>query len=189
MHDTLHATDVAHVAAQAPPAHDRLSWRPRWILEKREGDWTSEQIDAGAAPAPYETLEVEGNLVLTAGIDELWQLVLGLGGTDFSQPNAYIYVGDNSTNTPDDATRTDLAGATKSESACDVGFPTASAGAATWKATFGSAAANHAWKEVGVKNGAGAPAGAVVLLNRKLQDFGVKAPGATWTMTLIIQLA
>lgn len=197
MHDTLTATELAHVAAQAPPCQEFLGfWNPKWILEKREGDWTPAEIAAGLAPVPYETLEVEGNLVLTPGITELLKRLIGSGGTAFSQANAYIYVGTNGQNLPDDASRTDLAGNSaaagdgKSEAQCDVGYPTVAGNQVTWKATFGAAAGNHAWKEVGVKNGAGVPDGAtVVLLNRKLQDFGVKANGATWTMTLVVQLA
>jgi hypothetical protein len=193
MHELARATDMAHVDAIAPPALEMLlsgrNWMPKWILEKREGNWSAADIEAGLAPAPYETVEVEGNLLLTAGITELWKRLTGIGGTAFSQVNSYVYVGDNSTNTADDAGRTDLAGASKSEAQCDAGYPTVSTNRVTWKATFDGTAGNHAWKEVGVKNGAGAPSGAVILLNRKLQDFGVKASGATWTMTLQIDLA
>lgn len=40
--------------------HEPAQWRVQWKLEKREGDWNGEQIDAGLAPDPYEVIEREG---------------------------------------------------------------------------------------------------------------------------------
>jgi len=47
----------------APPSGD--AWMPQWTIERREGDWTAEQIESGLAPEPYEVTTHSG-IVLDA---------------------------------------------------------------------------------------------------------------------------
>src|SRR5690348_6867772 len=62
--DLARASDMARVGAAL--AHgDAVRWRYHLRLEKRWGDWTLDDIRAGRAPAPYEVIEREKNLLMT----------------------------------------------------------------------------------------------------------------------------
>jgi hypothetical protein len=193
MSDTALASDGCRVEKYEPGegAFEFLgkTWEVTWTLEKREGDWSPEQIAAGLAPAPYEMLVVPDNGLLNNGIDNL--LMRLIGGPGRRLPGLRLRlrrdrVG-NST-TAFSASQTDLQG-TQAESTMDAGYPTVASQVVTWKATFGSSAANFAWEEVGVKNQTGAVSATRRLLNRKVQSFGTKVSGATWTMTLAITVS
>jgi len=155
---------------------DVCRWRARTILRK---------FRAGEA-APYEVLTGEGNLALREGIQELFKLLVGDAATAFSNANARIGVGNSSTAAAD--TQTDLLGANKTYKAMDDTYPQVGAPAdkkVAFKATFGSADANHAWNEWVVDNGSGAGK----TLNRKVQAFGTKQSGTSWELTVEISLA
>lgn len=181
----------------APPPHDRAEWKAKWQVDKYEGDWTAEQIDAGLAPAPYEVCIKEDNLLLYGGVSCLWQCLVGNGTgtagqtlTFFNNGNAYLGVGDSTT--AEAATQTDLQAATnKLRVAMDATYPqhtdatTSGAATITFRSTFGSAQANYAWQEAGVFNGSSGGR----MLNRKVSSLGTKASGATWVFTLTITIA
>ena len=179
------------------PAHDAIRWRAQWKVEKRFGDWTPEQIDAGLAPAPYETIEREGNLLMYGGTSCLWECLIGNGTatggqtlTYFNNGNAYIGVGDS--NTAAAATQTDLQAATnKLRKAMDTSYPTHTDGTASgnasivYRSTFGSSDANFAWAEWGLFNGSSGGR----MLNRKVESNGTKSSGSTWTFTITLSIA
>lgn len=131
---------------------------------------------------PFEVIESEPNLLLTAGAQLLWQLVTGAGGTALAAANAYCCVGDG-TAAPA-AGQTDLAGANKLRKLVN-GAPTRTGAQAQFVATFAAAEGNFTWAEAGIANAA---AGGV-LLNRFLQAFGVKTNAAQWTLTITCALA
>lgn len=171
-------------------AREPVTWLARWRVEKRDGDWTPEQIAAGVAPEPYEVLERAGNLLVYGGGSILFGLLIGEALTNFANANAYIGVGDSTTAAA--ATQTDLQAATnKLRKAMDATYPqhTDGTGAATnaqvvFKATFGSAEANFAWQEWGVFN---ASTGGR-MLNRKVENLGTKTTG-TWSLTCTLSLS
>jgi hypothetical protein len=126
-------------------------------------------------------------MLVTGGINlMLLHLIGDTNLTAYTSGSAVIKVGNSTTAAA--SGDTDILGGSNAESAMDSGFPTVSITTATWKATFGSAAANFAWEEVAVKNAAGAVSQAVRILNRKVQSFGTKASGSTWTMTLTLTI-
>lgn len=127
---------------------------------------------------PYEVIEREGNILVTVGIDILLDLLIGAGGTVFSNANAHLGVGDSSTAAA--VGQTDLQAATnKLRKAMNGGYPAVSAPTIDFQSTFGSSEANFSWNEVGTFNAAAAG----IMLNRKVQSLGTKTSGATWTLT------
>lgn len=177
--------------------HGAAQWRVHTKVEKRLGDWTDADIDAGKAPEPYEVLEHEGNLLMYGGASNLWQCLIGNGTgtaaqtlTFFNNGNAHIGVGDSTTAAA--ATQTDLqAASNKLRKAMDATYPThtdgTTSGAATitFRATFGSSDANFAWQEWAVFNGSSGGR----MLNRKVESWGTKVAGSSWTFTVTITLA
>ena len=196
MRETSYGHEAAAVRADAP-AHDVLRWRAQWTIEKYEGDWTPGQLLNGEAPAPYEAIEREGNLLMYGGVSCLWQCLIGNGTgtaaqtlTYFNNGNAHIGVGDS--NTAAAATQTDLqAASNKLRKAMDSTYPqhtdATSSGAASivFKSTFGSSDANFAWQEWGIFNGSSGGR----MLNRKVESLGTKASGTTWALTLTLSIA
>lgn len=180
-------------------AHDEARWHARIKIEKREGDWTGDEIDAGLAPAPYAIVEKFGNLLTYGGASCQWETLIGNGTatagqalTYFSNANAAIGVGDS--NTAAAATQTDLQAATnKTRVGMDATYPqhtdatTSGAASVTFRATFGTGAGNYAWAEWGVFNSPTAATGR--MLNRKVESNGTKVSGTTWTFTITLSLS
>lgn len=182
MEDKARMTESAAVVADIP-AHEPIQWRCRITLDKRHGDWTGEDIDAGRAPEPYEHIERDGNLLMTAGATILWNLLIGAGGTVFSNANAYLGVGDSTTAAS--AGQTDLQAATnKLRKAMDATYPQVSTNTCVFRSSFGSSDANWAWAEWATFNASSSG----TMLNRKVEALGTKSTG-TWTLTVTLSLA
>ena len=158
------------------------NWHVRYQCEK----WTRAS-DFHAGKRPNAVVTRQENLLLNGGINQMLQLLTGTGGTAYSSANARIKVGNSTTAAAN--TQTDLQGGSVAEATMDSTFPQVTAQTATWKSTFGSGVANHAWEEVTVLNGASPVSGSVVALNRKVATFGVKASGSVWTMTVTVSIS
>lgn len=125
------------------------------------------------------------NLALNEGLQELIQLLIGAGGTAFSNANSYIGVGDSATAAA--ATDTGLIATTNElYKVMDATYPTTTGQTVSWRATFGSGDANFAWNEYTVANG---NSDAAKNLNRKVESKGTKASGETWTLQIDITLS
>lgn len=154
---------------------ESFSYKTSWLLRKYADD------AAFAAEQPYEETEIPGNILLNAGITALLNLLIGAGGTAFNNANARIGVGDSSA--AEAAGQTDLQAATnKTYVAMAATYPQVSAQTVTFRAVFGSAAANYAWAEFVVDNG-------TTKINRKVSSQGTKASGQTWTLDVSITLS
>lgn len=175
--------------------HEPQKWCVAIRVDKYEGDWTPEQIDAGEAGDPYEIVEREGNLLLIGGASVLWETLIGNGTgtggnalTYFNNANARIGVGDSSTAAAD--TQTALQAATnKLSKAMDATYPqhtdttgTAGSKSITFRSTFATTDANYSWQEWVIDNGTRA-------LNRKVESLGTKTSAATWVFSVTISLA
>lgn len=127
--------------------------------------------------------EVTANVALNEGLEELIDLICGLGSpTKWDNANARLGVGDS--NTAAEATQTGLqAAANKTFRAMDATWPQRTNQMVEWRATFGSSEANHSWQEYTVVNAA---TDAGKNLNRKVADKGTKVSGETWTLSLQI---
>lgn len=164
-----------------PETKDMGKWNVKWQVEKYRGNLPTDKDRE--LFTPYEVIRGEGNLLLNAGIDELWDLLTGVGGTAFSNANARIGVGNS--NTAAVATQTALIGGSTELKGMEATYPLSASQAVTFRASFGSSEGNFAWQEWVVDNGSGA----AVCLNRKVTSLGTKASGTTWVFTVTITLS
>lgn len=155
---------------------ESLSYKTRWTIEK----YADDAAFAERSPMGPPTV-IEDNLLLNAGITLLLQLLIGAGGTVFSNANARLGVGDSSAS--EAASQTGLQASTnKTYQACAATFPSVSGQTLTAQAVFGSGSANYAWAEFALDNG-------TTSLNRKVSAQGTKTTGQTWTLTMTITLS
>lgn len=174
--------DAAMVGAMNGVA-DAGRWRADWRLDKYDGEVTPEQIDAGLVE-PVESLDLPGNILVTAGITLLLNLLIGAGGTVYSNANAHLGVGDSTTAAA--IGQTDLQASTnKLRKAMDATYPSVSTNVLTARATFGTSDANFAWEEVALFNASSSG----TMLNRKVGALGTKTSAATWVLTLTITIS
>jgi hypothetical protein len=169
------AIGLDYATALAPvSAGDKGRMKVRWIIEKYLGDFKDAK-DIPKDLKPFEVVEFEHNLLVNVGINQMWTLIAGTGGTEYDNTHAYIGVGDSATAAQ--ATDTGLNGTNKTFKAMDTSYPTyGSSQYATWRSTFGSGDANYAWNEICVANGNNPPTTGV-MLNHKVQSMGTKASG------------
>jgi hypothetical protein len=166
---------------------DTAQWKCRYKLEKREGDINAcksleERLAFLEDTSPYEVIEREGNCLLNAGIDEMWDLIVGDSSSYFDNASAQLGVGDD--DTAADPSQTDLQAATnKTYKGMEDGYPTSTLQKATFKASFGASEANYSWNEWVVKHGSSGKC-----LNRKVDALGTKSSG-TWTLEVSITLS
>ncbi|HEY6330717.1 MAG TPA: hypothetical protein VI756_15380 [Blastocatellia bacterium] len=184
-HESAQAREQVSIKAENPPNHEAVRWHAQWTIEKRQGDWTPEDIKAGRAPVPYEVYRGADNLLMTNGANSLWTALTGGSITAYSNANAYIGVGDSTTT--EAASQTDLQSTdgNKTRVAVSSGYPSISTNACTFSASFGSSSANYAWNEWAVFNASSAG----TMLDRKVQSMGTKSSGSTWTFTVTVSLS
>lgn len=177
------ATPGMVTMTEAPITGERANWSVVWRVDKYRGEVTLADDGRTIRETPYEVVEGKGNLLLNAGISLMLDLLIGAGGTTYSNANAYIGVGDSSTSAS--ASQTDLQAATnKLRKAMDATYPSRSAQTLTFRSTFGGSDANFAWNEWIIANAAAAG----TALNRKAESLGTKASG-TWVFTVTVTLS
>lgn len=163
---------------------DNATWFARIRADYYTGTWTAAELDAGRGGTPTTTREATGNLLVNAGINLLEDLLIGAGGTVYSNANAYIGVGDSTTAAA--ATQTDLqAASNKVRQAMDTGYPTRASQVLTFRATFGTSQANFSIQECAVFNASTAG----TMLNRKVADLGTKTSASTLQLTITITIS
>ncbi|WP_433024708.1 hypothetical protein [Actinomycetospora sp. CA-053990] len=151
-------------------------WEGRATVSKFHADDDPERA------TPYEVIESDPNLLLTAGAGLIWSLVTGGAGTVLNSTNARVCVGDSSTAAA--AGQTDLQGTNKFRQLVS-GAPSLSTNQAVFTATVATGDANFAWNEAGIAN---ASSGAT-LLNRFVQSFGTKTSASSWTLAITLSLS
>ena len=170
---------------------ENISWKALWTIHKWGQDSTSEiaqflqnggtvEQAMGMFDVAPETETIENNLALNEGLQELIDIVCGLGSpTKWDNANARLGVGNS--NTGESATQTALQGGSKTFKTMDASYPQRSGQTAEWRATFGTSDANYAWEEYTVVN---ASDDSGKNLNRKVSSKGTKTSGETWTLSL-----
>jgi hypothetical protein len=172
---------------------DAIKWHARFTVREYAGDIDQyrrvhgrrfgERLFLEEHPVLAERV-IEGNLLLDEGIEELFKLLTGDTATAYSEANARLGVGNGTAAA--NRVQTALQGGSTAYQAMDTGYPVVGATAdhkVTFQATFGEAAANFAWEECTVDNGAAAG----MNLNRKVATLGTKS-GGSWQLTLEISL-
>lgn len=170
-HDMIGAMPMAGVA-------DKGKWHAHFKIERFAND---AELKAGRS---YKTTEFEHNILVNAGINLMESLLIGGGGTVYSNANAYLGVGDSSTAAA--AGQTDLQAATnKLRKAMNATYPTQGSQQVVFQSDFGSSEANFAWEEFATFNDASAG----TMLNRKVSAQGTKTSGQTWRLTMTITIS
>lgn len=204
MHEVARGSDSATIGA-GMTAGDSARWRPLVTVEKYDDDQVAHVIrrlglvlppsgaDLAALCKPYEVLEAPGNLLTTAGLQRLTNLLIGAGGQALTNTAARLGVGNSATAAA--VGQTDLqavaGAANRWFQPMDATFPTAVNGVVTLKSTFATGDGNFVWAEWGADIGTPTvTASAVVsatLLNRAVQALGTKASGS-WVLTATITI-
>ena len=124
--------------------------------------------------------------LVNAGINIIAQMIINSGTpTLYTNANAYIGVGDSSTNTTP-LTYTDLQASTnKLRKAMDATYPQIATNVLTFQSTFASSDANFAWAEWAIFN-AGSSG---TMLSRKVESNGTKSSGQTWIFQVQLTLS
>lgn len=176
---------------------DGIRWSPFAVVEKYDADQV--RYAAHVAPTsrpdgdtlsalctPYETVEAEGNLLTTAGLDRITKLITGGSTATMDATRVRLGVGDSSTAA---AVGDTSLGTNQYFRVMDSTYPQQSNGVITLKASFGDSEANFAWNCWGADLGTPTvTSGASVntpLVNRKVASLGTKASG-TWVLTVTI---
>lgn len=128
----------------------------------------------------YAVEESSHNCFLIEGMNEMWNLILGIGGTAYNSSNAYIGVGDGTT--AESETQTGLTGTNKFYKGMASGYPKGPSEAgdkkAVFRAVFANGEAEFAWNEVTVANGNSDSAKNML---RIVSAKGTKSSGEEWT--------
>lgn len=152
---------------------EHAKWQPKWVVEKYDENGEL-----------YDVVELDGNCLLNEGINEMWKLITGKGGTPFNNTNSYIGVGDGTATAY--PTQTGLLGTNKTYMKLDSSYPIVEGQTIKLQATYGPDDANHEWQEITLASGSSDVA---VNLNRAVGDLGRKAQGTTWLAHLEIILS
>lgn len=173
-------------------ASERAGWHAVTTVRRYDRDLDEFIRDLGKAEGerafgklrPYDEQVIDGNILVTVGIQLLEDLLIGGGGTVYSNANARIGVGDSATAAA--IGQIDLQAATnKLRKAMDATFPSRAVTTVSWKSSFTGAEANWVWNEWAIFNGVTANVG---MLNRKVESLGTKASG-TWTLQTDVTIA
>ena len=151
---------------------------------------------------PDDEAVAVGNLLTTAGLIRIVNLITGGGGAAFNHAQSFCGVGDGSTAAT--VSDVDLAAAAGSThrwfQGTDSSNPsvTGTNGVITCNTTYQSGDGNFAWNEwtLGVATGTITATSVIasvgtspIMLNRKVQSLGTKASGAVWTLQATITLS
>tara|TARA_Y100000758_G_C16028180_1_gene413661 strand:+ start:468 stop:965 length:498 start_codon:yes stop_codon:yes gene_type:complete len=155
-----------------------------WDVTATVEKWDAEADHLAGLPAD-DVVSVKDNLLLNEGIGLLLDLLIGGGGTAFTNGNSYIGVGDSTTAAS--AAQTGLsASSNKSYKGQESGYPTRTSQTMTWRSVWASGEGNFAWNEWTIANG---NSDSSTNLNRKVAALGTKASGSSWTLTVTITVA
>lgn len=192
------------------PDHEPIMWRAHAYVEKWDDEatrWVANKTGLLSPQAAhfhklkvkaYEEIDAPGNLLTTAGLNRITNLIIGGGGQAATNTSARTGVGDGSTAAAiGDTDLSATAGSThRWFQVMDATFPTQSNGVLTFKSTFGSADGNFTggWTEWGIDIGtptvtSGSTVSAVLLNHKTSAALGTKTAGSSWALTTTITLS
>ncbi len=160
-----------------PGILERAVERAHWRIEKR----------LVGESEPYEVSEFEGNVLLNEGINELLLLLIGGAGTEYSNANAHLGVGDSAAAAA--AAQTGLqAAVNKFWQGMEATYPTSppTSQQVVFRSVFADGDAQYDWEEFTVVNDT---TDAGENLCRKVSSQGTKAAGQAWTLTFTITIS
>lgn len=197
-HDGLNWMAFAHVAKYSP---DQVTWATNKLGYEPKGF----ELDLLFQAPEDGTAESAGNILTTAGLQRITNLIIGAGGQAFaSTSTAAVGVGSTATgevvgNTALGADGTAETGTVGCRYQAVDSTPTAVNGVITAVSTFASGFGNFAWQEwcwAAITGGLTASATLAnvgttseQMLNRKTASLGTKVSGASWVFTTTVTLS
>lgn len=191
LNDGIKWSPYAHVGKYSPELTREVTEYLGY--EPQAADWKRLEI------APQDEAEAYGNLLTTAGLNRITNLIINEGSLQaFDDTHAVVGVG--ATNTAAAITDTTLAanGGSAWYQAAGGGV-SATNGVITAISTFASADGNFAWEEwcwaviTGTITASATLANvgstSEQMLNRKVASLGTKASGASWVFTTTVTLS
>lgn len=129
-----------------PTLEDILKLKGIWTIEKYRARFDEQTGKDIVDEKPFETFSFH-NLATNTGVALMLDLLIGAGGTVYSNANAYVGIGDSTTAVS--ASHTDLqASSNKLRVACDSTYPSRASQTVTAQSTFGTSQANYQWNEI-----------------------------------------
>lgn len=188
--------------------HDSIKWQPHARVDKYSPEVVRELTEhLGYEPTsadfarmeitPNSVVEVDGNLLTTAGLQRLTNLIIGSGAQAMTSTRTAVGVGATSTSETVSDTALAANGGSAYYNVVD-SAPTAVNGVLTCVCTYGSGVANFAWNEWcwAITNGTITPGATLAsiattpqMINRKVASMGTKGSGATWVFTTTVTLS
>ncbi len=156
------------------------TWDVTAVVEK----W-DRASDHEAGLPPDDVVSAKDNLLLNDGINLMLDLLIGAGGTAFTNGNSFIGVGDSTTTAAADQDALQ-ASSNKSFKAMESGYPSVAAQTVTFRSIWASGDGNFAWNEWTISN---SNSDSGTNLNRKVAALGTKAAGSSWTLTVTITVS
>lgn len=176
---------------------DAIELNSEWTIHRfrdRTGEITKqlklgvpiEDVKKFAGPQFLGAEVFKANVGLNEGLQNLIKVLCSIegGGTHYGSANVTLGVGDGTAAAV--ATQTGLQGGSTSFGSMDTGYPARSSQQSEWRATFGTAQANHGWQEFTVVAAADDTG---PNLNRKVDNKGTKVVNETWTLSLKITVS
>jgi len=159
---------------------DCAKWNIKWHIDRYASPLAYKDGDK------YNESDFEGNLLLNEGINLIWALVIGAGGTVYNEANTRIGVGDSAAAVL--ASQGGLQGANKTYMPMETDYPVSPPvdQKVEFKSVFGAGDHNYVWAEFTVVNAA---TDAGTNLNRKVSVQGTKYSGQVWTVMVTITLS
>lgn len=173
--------------------NETIRWAPRAVVSKYDEDQTEfvRRIEEPTGDAmahyctPYESIEVEGNLLTTAGLTRITGLIIGTLSTTLDSTRVRLGVGDTATAA---AVGDTTLGTNQYFRVMDATYPQAASGVLTFQSSFGSSDGNFVWACWGLDVGTATVSSSstvATLVNRKVSALGTKSTG-TWVLTVTI---
>ena len=169
-----------------PDVIDTKDWGVVATVEK----WNVASDRAKGLP-PDDTITTEDNLLLNGGIQNLLDLLCGLGSVTVYGTGRYIGVGTSTSAAAAGQAGLQAGTSARDYQAMESGFPDRTDQTMTWKSVWGSAEGNFAWEEWSIRSASSGTGGEATgtALNRKVASLGTKASGSEWTLTVTITVS
>lgn len=142
---------------------------------------------------PFSVKDYPGNLLTTAGLTRILNLMNAGGGQAWVNGHAAIGAGDTATTAT--TADTDLGASQLSGNrwiqVCDSTYPSVSGAVMTAQATFPTGNGNFAWQEWAIfqNTTSVSTGGTAAMLNHKIVSLGTKTSSASWALNVTITLS
>jgi hypothetical protein len=185
--------ELAGMGIECPGGHENAAHHPEYRSHFREALRRTGDPEHGVT-------EIPGNLLVTVGLNQITNVIIGGGDNAFSHANAIVGVGAGTTAAAvGDTALTDDNTANAYYQQADSGNPTQANGVITCVCTFTGSNADFAWQEWCWAFGGGGTitAGthlsavtstAPTMVNHKVQSLGTKTAGS-WVFTTTVTLS